>query len=212
MAQYKFETKEEPKSDLKFEVRKNSRVDRFLDGIKHHGYISVTEDVAGVLVISEMNELEKETAKRAIFATPRWEIKNQSQYDDSVIEFDPHERVEKLEELNNGSLSSAASLSRFVSKGFDKRNKIDSTLPLPDPRIVSYAGNMSFVRSLMLAGIEDEFRKDGDARENHFVDIASTADRMHHEILEVVQPALLAVHGLTLERMQSKLSYETATA
>ena len=122
------------------------------------------------------------------------------------VEFNGDEQYDKLNEVADGRFTSPATLKRDGKARVTKKNTLSPDSELNDPIITSYRGNMIAVRGLMLDGIKVVFCRDRQANERHFTEISTTAGRMSREILGVVKPGLIAVHGLTMATIEDRLT------
>ncbi len=211
MAEYRFEASpaHAPGSGLKVEITRPGSINRYVD--REKDVATYNETATGQIAIVKMSDIEVEVIKRGLFAPFQKSLWTQ-EFREAFLTPTEEEQVAKLAELETGISTSGATLRRSGSLNLSRRLQLIKGPNLAEPRIQSYAGNLAAVRSVMLGGVQEEYLRDGQANEGHFVEVATVAERMRHEILEEVTDPLVAVHGLSLTILQQRIDAQFANA
>ena len=204
MAEYNFETappNSRGDSQLEITVDRRGAWDRLGHPFSEvWGYVNYLERSRGRLTISDIEDLEAEALKRGLLVScdynPDLRLKH-SPILSYELGFGVEGRIGKMQEIEGGTFTAGAALNRYGRRVIDKSGElmpVDWYDEMKYLRITSFHANLARV---CLAAVSDMRADFGENRTG----IADAANRMQHEILEVVVPELVAVHKLSVDML-----------
>lgn len=212
MARYSFEINPVEPPNVSLVKTWNPIRDRIFNGTVRQ--VILNEIVTGSLVISDLEGMEAEAVKRGMFAG---KLKTESSYNQEPLDFTGSQKANGLREIrDHGQLTTKAIYNRrgrgeiyTNSAGVLVGCSRGRTPSLPEGNTRTYAGNLVVVRDASLDTFLEGIQNNNQVLVDRYAQIAETADRMSHEIVEEVGEQLVTVSGLTLAALQDRV-YEAS--
>lgn len=214
MADYNFETAphSDDRSEVSIEASRDSLPTRVLARLerpprKQWGTIRYSEKAVGDLTMTNLTDAEAEALTRGLIAPKKYDSaicfrhsNRQPGIYSRVVGVDVTERLQRMKDIEAGVFTTPAKLKRAGSVTTGKNGELKNNARLDNPEVRSYHANMAHVQ---IAGLADPGAGFGPSR----IDILKAAERMENEILEVVVPPLIAVHGLSVEMLAFEANF-----
>ena len=209
MAEYKFETARIETIEPTLEVVYAET--GFTDG-NVSGLLSYSEEASGTLEITHLSAIEVEAIRRALFAQERQDVPLDMAGNGVIQGFIPElhshtTRMEKVEEINEGRLTTTASLHRRGGLAVNTKGEFEPEEPRLDlPTITSFGAHLLMLGASIVQDstrVEVGMLPDADPTP---LELATVAETMHARILSIINPALLSVNELSIDMLQDRLS------